>query len=232
MSVSQDGKVVLLSAGLKMIVAEQKASDWSSWTLRFNQTFFKFVPGSGFLSEDASILAFHCYQGVCVHRYNPTNNSYDLMYQVAPYGTLDVGEVSMNAKAGLLVVTSEDDNQGRLWTAAAYNLSTGDPLWSFVSQLSSGVEGDTVASLSITDDGKYVAVGTWGDNDNLNPQLHVFQGIGGNGVPLLAYVCPGSVTYVHVKSNPATSSAVVMVLGLQQHQNQGMIGGLAFSLTL
>ncbi len=70
-------------------------------------------------------------------------------------------------------------------------------------------------------------------------QVHVFRGLGGDGTPLLALHTTGSMCDVTVSvakgdhgDNGANDSpaALVAAVGLQHHQNQGMLGGHAVAI--
>jgi hypothetical protein len=62
----------------------------------------------------------------------------------------------------------------RQWAAAAFNTTSGERLWYFITPLSSGEATDSVTSISITPGGEIVAVGSWGDLEHLNAQVGSF----------------------------------------------------------
>ena len=73
-------------------------------------------------------------------------------------------------------------------------------------------------------------------------QVHVFRGLGGNGTPLLALHTAGSMCDVAVSVAKGSSSisgggdgtdsptALVAAVGLQHHENQGLLGGHAVAI--
>ncbi len=67
---SSDGKVMLLTAGLKLLVVERGAADWSTWTTRLQLNQTNLVFDTGVLSDDGSVLAYGCTKGVCISVYN------------------------------------------------------------------------------------------------------------------------------------------------------------------
>ena len=61
---------MVLSAGVKLIVVERAAADWSKWTTRLELNSTNLVVDVAVLSDDGSVLAYSCHQGVCVSVYN------------------------------------------------------------------------------------------------------------------------------------------------------------------
>ncbi len=61
---------MVLTAGLKLVVVERVAADWSTWTLRLQLNATNLVFDTAVLSSDGSVLAYGCRQGVCVSAYN------------------------------------------------------------------------------------------------------------------------------------------------------------------
>jgi hypothetical protein len=57
------------------------------------------------------------------------------------------------------------------------NASAGVWIWTYKSAVSSGQLVDAAFSVALTADSKFVAVGSWGDDKHVNPQLHVFAGL-------------------------------------------------------
>lgn len=83
----------------------------------------------------------------------------------------------------------------------------------------------------LTQPSQYAAVGSWGDDKHVNPQLHVFRGWGGDGSVLAALNTTGSVTSLLLYSLPP-SSLYVAVAALDQHENYGVLGGNVTLLSL
>ncbi len=63
---------------------------------------------------------------------------------------------------------------------------------------------------------------------NVNPQVHVFEGVPGSGVPLGTLTTQGSVESVDVSpasSSNTTQGYLVAVAGLQEQENTGVDNG-------
>ena len=112
----------------------------------------------------------------------------------------------------------------------ALNATTGTWLWTYKSAVSSGVLTDAVFSVSLSADGEFVAVGSWGDDKHLNPQLHVFKALGGDGTVVASLVTQGSV--MSLLTYHRASSLYIVMAALDQHENYGVLGGNVTLLSL
>jgi hypothetical protein len=63
-------------------------------------------------------------------------------------------------------------------------------LWSYTSNGSGSLQ-TTPQAVSLSDDGRYIAVGTWGDQNNTSPEVMVFAR-NGTGAPIATIDTPGS----------------------------------------
>jgi hypothetical protein len=112
----------------------------------------------------------------------------------------------------------------------ALNASAGAWVWTYKSAVSSGVLVDAVFSVALTSDSKFVAVGSWGDDKHVNPQLHVFAGWGGDGTVLASLVTAGSV--MDLLMYRQNSFIYIVMASLDQHENYGVLGGNVTLLSL
>lgn len=56
-----------------------------------------------------------------------------------------------------------------------HDTGSSTPLWIYDYPVSSGVLQEVCYDIDITDDGAYFIVGSWGDDANINPEVHIFQ---------------------------------------------------------
>jgi hypothetical protein len=94
------------------------------------------------------------------------------------------------------------------------------PLWIYDYPYSSGVYQEAAADIDITDDGSYFIIGSWGDADNLNPEVHIFQT---GEEPHVYYTLdmPGSMFSVDIASDGSYATAC----GKHIHANVSGRGG-------
>jgi hypothetical protein len=112
----------------------------------------------------------------------------------------------------------------------ALNATSGAWIWTFTSAQSSGILVDAVFTVALSADSQYVAVGSWGDDKNVNPQLHVFKGWGGDGAVLGSLSTSGSVMSLLMYRQD--SSLRIVIAALDQHENYGVLGGNVTLLSL
>jgi hypothetical protein len=109
-------------------------------------------------------------------------------------------------------------------------------LTSYTSNVSSGQLVDAAFAVTLSADSNFVAVGSWGDDKHVNPQLHVFKGRGGDGSVLASLTTTGSVVDLllyHVEAARSSSSTLYIVMAaLDQHENYGVLGGNVTLLSL
>ena len=94
------------------------------------------------------------------------------------------------------------------------------PLWIYDYPTSSGTYQEVCRDLDITDDGAYFVIGSWGDDANLNPEVHIFQR---DGTPHIYYTVdmPGSMFSVDI----ANDGSYVTAAGKHIHANVTGRGG-------
>lgn len=112
----------------------------------------------------------------------------------------------VDASLGFFVCTACDVSQdGSTFVAAAYDATNANrmriyafaltpgvaqPLWSYANDGTGGLQ-DTPQSVSISDDGRWIAVASWGAEFNSHPEVMLFDRDGGN-VPVASIDTPGS----------------------------------------
>jgi hypothetical protein len=80
---------------------------------------------------------------------------------------------------------------------AVHDTSSSTPLWTYDYVVSNGTYQEIAGDVEITDDGTYFVVGSLGDIENLNPEVHIFQR---DNVPHVYYTVdmPGSMFSVDI----------------------------------
>jgi hypothetical protein len=101
-----------------------------------------------------------------------------------------------------------------------HDIGSSTPLWTYDYPTSSGVYQESAGDIDITDDGEYFIIGSWGDADNINPEVHIFQR---DTVPHVYYTVdmPGSMFSVDISSDGSHATAC----GKHVHGNQMGRGG-------
>ena len=94
------------------------------------------------------------------------------------------------------------------------------PLWIYDYPTSSGTYQEVCYDIDITDDGAYFIIGSWGDDANLNPEVHIFQR---DSMPHIYYTVdmPGSVFSVDIANDGSYATAA----GKHIHANVTGRGG-------
>ncbi len=131
-----------------------------------------------------------------------------------------------------IAISNDGSTMVSCWYTAPHNTikvivhDTGSstPLWIYDYPVSSGVLQEVCYDIDITDDGAYFIVGSWGDEANINPEVHIFQR---DNTPHIYYTVdmPGSVFSVDIANDGSYATAA----GKHIHANtQGRGGDIAF----
>jgi WD40 repeat protein len=110
-----------------------------------------------------------------------------------------------------------------------YDLPSSTPLWTYLSTVSSGVKQEMPADLALLADGSYCALASWGDANNLNPEVNVFRHA--DATPVLTLDTPGSMFDVDVAAGPS-GPVYISACGKHIHANDSGRGGDLYSLRL
>jgi hypothetical protein len=101
-----------------------------------------------------------------------------------------------------------------------HDTSSSVPLWIYDYPTSSGTYQEVCYDIDITDDGAYFIIGSWGDDANLNPEVHIFQR---DSTPHIYYTVdmPGSMFSVDIANDGSYATAA----GKHIHANVSGRGG-------
>lgn len=114
------------------------------------------------------------------------------------------------------------------WNNTSYNTArltvhqsgSAVPIWTYNYPTSSGSVQEVISDIEMTPDGQYIVVGSWGDANNINPEVHVFDRDAG-AVPYYTVDMPGSVFSVDISDDGRYASAC----GKHIHANISGHGG-------
>jgi hypothetical protein len=114
------------------------------------------------------------------------------------------------------------------WHASQYNTNkivvhepgSSAPVWTYDYPVSNGAYQETPYDVDISDDGTHFVVGSWGDAQNLNPEVHVFRR-NMPGRPVCTVDMPGSVFCVDISGDGLYATAC----GKHVHANVAGNGG-------
>lgn len=101
-----------------------------------------------------------------------------------------------------------------------HDTGSSTPLWTYDYPVSSGTYQEVCFDIDITDDGAYFIIGSWGDDANINPEVHIFQR---DVTPHIYYTVdmPGSMFSVDISNDGSYATAA----GKHVHANAMGRGG-------
>ncbi|MBD3162340.1 MAG: hypothetical protein GF346_08355 [Candidatus Eisenbacteria bacterium] len=107
-----------------------------------------------------------------------------------------------------------------------FDMPSSTPLWTFLTQEASGDYQEIPSDLVLTPDGSHLLAGSWGDQNNLNPEIHLFSRE--SAVPLFTVDTPGSVFDVDLVAD-GPCDLYLTACGKRVHSNEQGRGGHLFS---
>ncbi len=127
-----------------------------------------------------------------------------------------------------IAISNDGSTMVSCWYIAPHNTfkvvvhDTGSstPLWIYDYPVSSGTYQEVCFDIDITDDGSYFIIGSWGDDANINPEVHIFQR---DATPHIYYTVdmPGSMFSVDIANDGSYATAA----GKHVHANALGRGG-------
>ncbi|MDH4211894.1 MAG: T9SS type A sorting domain-containing protein [candidate division WOR-3 bacterium] len=127
-----------------------------------------------------------------------------------------------------IAISNDGSTMVSCWYIAPHNTfkvvvhDTGSstPLWIYDYPVSSGTYQEVCFDIDITDDGSYFIIGSWGDDANINPEVHIFQR---DATPHIYYTVdmPGSMFSVDISNDGSYATAA----GKHVHANAMGRGG-------
>ncbi len=122
------------------------------------------------ISGDGSLIAYG-WPTLQVRQWN--GSSYQSLWTWSP-GGMYVNRIAIS-NDGNTIVSCWYNTSFNTIKIAVHDKSSSTPLWTYDYVVSNGTYQEIAGDVDITDDGRYFAVGSWGDVNNLNPEVHIFQ---------------------------------------------------------
>ena len=122
------------------------------------------------ISGDGNLIAYG-WPTLHVGQWNGT--SYQWLWSWSPSG-MYVNRIAIS-NDGNTIVSCWYNGSFNTIKIAVHDKSSATPLWTHDYVVSNGTYQEIAGDVDITDDGKYFVVGSWGDANNLNPEVHIFQ---------------------------------------------------------
>lgn len=153
------------------------------------------------ISGDGNLIAFG-WPTLQVRQWN--GSSYQPLWTWSP-GGMYVNHIAMS-NDGSTIVSCWYNTSFNTIKIAVHDSSSATPLWTYDYVVSNGTYQELANDVEITDDGKYFIVGSLGDTNNLNPEIHIFQR---DNVPHVYYTAdmPGSMISVDICNNGLHATA-------------------------
>lgn len=167
------------------------------------------------ISGDGNLIAYG-WSSYKVMEWN--GSSYQQLWSWSAGGYY-VGRIAISAD-GTTIVSCWYSSSFNTLKVVVHNPGSSTPLWVYDYPQSNGTYQEIAGDVDITDDGQYFVVGSWGDAQNLNPEVHIFQR---DDTPHLFYTTdmPGSVFSVDISGDGRYATAA----GKHVHANQMGSGG-------
>lgn len=167
------------------------------------------------ISGDGNLLAYG-WPSLRVLGWN--GSSYQELWSWSPGGHY-VSRIAISTDGSTIVSCWYTTSHNTI-KVVVHNVGSSTPLWTYDYPMSSGVYQESAGDVDITDDGKYFVVGSWGDADNINPEVNIFQR---DTIPHIFYSVdmPGSMFSADISSD----GNYVTACGKHIHANVSGRGG-------
>jgi hypothetical protein len=167
------------------------------------------------ISGDGNLLA---YGWPSLHVMEWTGTAYQDLWTWSPGGCYTSRIAISND--GSTIVSCWYTGSHNTIKVAVHNVGSSTPLWTYDYPTSSGVYQESAADIDITNNGAYFIIGSWGDAENLNPEVHIFQR---DTTPYVYYTVdmPGSIFSVDMSNDGTYATAC----GKHIHANVSGRGG-------
>jgi len=174
------------------------------------------------ISGSGEYLAYG-WQTLYVRRWN--GSTYEMLFTI-PGGGEYLRHCVMSADDSTLVTawTPTTHKQNRL---ELHELPSPTPLWSYQYEYGTGEYQDIIDDVALTTNAGYIAVASWGDQGNTNPEVHVFTHDG----PTIAVTVdtPGSMFDVDI-ATASDGTIYLSACGKHVHANESGRGGDLYSV--
>jgi hypothetical protein len=148
-----------------------------------------------------------------------TGSSYQNLWSYSAGGGYYLSRIAIS-NDGSTMVSCWYNTPHNTIKVVVHDTASSTPLWIYDYPTSSGTYQEVCYDIDITDDGAYFIIGSWGDDANLNPEVHIFQR---DTTPHIYYTVdmPGSVFSVDIANDGSYATAA----GKHIHANVTGRGG-------
>jgi len=168
------------------------------------------------ISGDGSLIAYG-WPSLVIMEWS--GSSYQNLWSYSPGGGYYVSRTAIS-NDGSTIVSCWYNSPHNTIKVVVHDTGSSTPLWIYDYPVSSGTYQEVCYDIDITDDGAYFIVGSWGDDANINPEVHIFQR---DSTPHIYYTVdmPGSMFSVDISSDGSYATAA----GKHIHANAFGRGG-------
>jgi hypothetical protein len=216
--VTPDGKFILFRVGTMLHVF---GFSGTSLTLRESVDARSATDCHG-LSHDGRYLV-HGFTTTTVRRWS--GSTYEVLFVHSEPGFYSGRAVLDGAGHVYNAWYRPDFKQARL---VCHTLPSPTPTWTFNYKVVTGSYQDIIHALAVSDDGKYLVAASLGNQDNLNPEIEIFNGLTGDY--LFGVDTPGSMACCDVAISGENVYATAA--GKHVHFNQMGRGGDIYAIRL
>jgi WD40 repeat protein len=177
------------------------------------------------ISGDGAYLAYG-WTTLYVRVWN--GSAYELLWS-APGGSFWLRSCRFSLDASTLAVGWYQYSTHLQNKIELFEMPASSPLWTYTYPMGAGVYQDIPYEIAATHDGGYIAVGSWGDEANTNPEVHVFEHAVAE--PVMTLDTPGSIFGIDIVEE-ARGTVYVSACGKHIHANENGRGGDLYCLRL
>ncbi len=176
------------------------------------------------ISGDGQYLAYG-WPGLTVREWN--GSSYAFLWSRSVGGSYS-GRCAFSTDGSTLVVGfyRSDYLQNRI---ELYEMPSNTAHWTYLYAAGSGGNQDIPGDIALTADGSYVAVASWGDAGNTNPEIHVFGH--DDPTPVLTVDTPGTMFDIDIAAT-CDGTVYVSACGKHIHANQSGRGADLYAMRI
>jgi WD40 repeat protein len=177
------------------------------------------------ISGDGRYLAYG-WPGLTVREWNGSSYEYLWSRSVSGFYTRVCAFSTDNSTLVVGYYRSADFLQNRI---ELFEMPSNTPHWTHLYAVGSGAYQDIPGDIAVTADGSYVAVASWGDVGNTNPEIHVFRHE--DSTPVLTVDTPGSMFDIDI-GTACDGTVYVSACGKNIHANENGRGADLYAIRI
>ncbi len=208
---SADGSTIYLRSNTKVVLF-----DLNTGLIRHENIVFGGVPYSDAIAGDGSVYAYSTYTNIKVYR-EVAGEFVDPEVITVP-GDNYCAQLGISDDGSILALGFNYYDQWLRVRVQARSLVTGDVLLDESLQGGGSLQ-NLISALSLSADGERLAIGLWGDEDDLVPEVSVYST--SEGMQIASFETPGSVNSVDFSDD----GSKLVVASKKTHANTVASGG-------